>query len=259
MKLQYLFFASIMSVLWCGAEAAICTDFDDNFDIIKYECGTKAENKTVKQEKNTEPNNFGTSTKGYISFNINYVREQLNDEFGEAFSYPSGYDVDTDELVNPNNFGFNISAGIQFNQGFGLEVFLQHTFDSSAEIDFYDTTGTTLVSKYKSKVSSWAFGVDALGYIPVTDTKFSFIGSLGGGYYIFDGNFDIVNYVAGLKHSESDYESNVAFRIGLGGQYAFSDSWAIRGMVRYVALNYDEDEDVVKGLVDISLGAKYTF
>lgn len=197
--------------------------------------------------------------KGYVGLNINYVRGQFNDAFGEAFSYASGYDVDTDELINPNNFGFNLSAGAQFNQNFGLEGFVQHTFDSSAEIDFYDTTGTTLVSKYKSKVSSWAFGVDALGYIPVTDTKFSFIGSLGFGYYKFDAKIDVVNYVAGIKLSDSDDESNVAFRIGLGGQYAFSDRWAMRGMVRYVALNYDEDEDVVKGLVDISLGAKYTF
>lgn len=199
------------------------------------------------------------SVKGYIGLNGNYVRGQLNDAVGEVFSYTSGYDVDTDELINPNNFGFSLNAGAQFNKYFGLEGFLQHTFASTAEIDFYDTIGTTKVSNYKSKVSSWAFGADVLGYIPVTDTKFSFIGSLGLGYYIFDAKFDVVNYLYGIKYSDSSDESNVAFRIGIGGQYAFSDRWAMRGMVRYVALNSDEDEDVVEGLVDISLGVKYTF
>ena len=43
------------------------------------------------------------------------------------------------------------------------------------------------------------------------------------------------------------------------GQYAFSDNFAMRGMVRYVALDYDDDEDVVEGLVDVSLGIKLTF
>ena len=190
---------------------------------------------------------------------MNYVRGQLNDAFGEGFSYTSGYAVDTNELINPNNFGFSLNAGAQINEFFGVEGFLQHTFASTAEIDFYDANWTTKISNYKSKVSSWAFGADVLGYMPVTDTKFSFIASLGFGYYKFDGKFDVSNYLYGIKYSDSSDESNVAFRIGFGGQYAFSDRWAMRGMVRYVGLNYDDNEDVVEGLVDISLGAKYTF
>ena len=207
---------------------------------------------TAKKVQNT-----GQKVDGYIGLNLNYVGAQLNDAFGEYFSYVSGYDVDTDDLINPNNFGFSLNAGVQFSKYFGLEAFLQHTFNSTAEVNFYNVG--TKVSNYKSKINSWGFGIDALGYIPITDTKFSFIGSVGVGYYTFNAKFDVVNYVYSTKYSDSDDESNLAFRIGFGGQYDFSDRWTMRGIIRYVALNSDDEEDTVESLVDVSLGVKYTF
>lgn len=197
--------------------------------------------------------------KGYIGLNLNYVKGQLNDAWGEEFSYATGYDVDTDDLINPNNIGFSFNAGAQFNKYFGLEGFLEYTARSTAEIDFYDAGKINKLANYKAKVSSLAFGLDAMGYAPIADSKFSFVGSLGAGYYKFNSTIDVVNYTSGLSVSDSGDEKNLAFRIGIGGQYAFSDNFAMRGMVRYVALDYDDDEDVVEGLVDISLGIKLTF
>ena len=101
--------------------------------------------------------------------------------------------------------------------------------------------------------------MDALGYVPIKNSKFSFLGSMGIGYYNLHGKFEGTSYAYEISESDSDDENNIAFRIGFGGQYAFSERWALKGMIRYVALNYDDDEDVVEGLVDISLGARYTF
>lgn len=197
------------------------------------------------------------STKAYIGFNVHYLRAQLNDKVGETFSYASSSSTDTNELINPNHSGLSLNIGAQFDDNFSLEAFLEHISSSTADIDFYYTGNK--ISHYKSKTSGLAFGLDAMGYAPITDTKFSFIGSFGVGYYKFDGEFNVVNYVTNAELSESGDETNVAFRIGFGGQYAFAENLALRGMVRYIALNSDDNEDAVDGLIDISLGLKYTF
>jgi opacity protein-like surface antigen len=195
---------------------------------------------------------FAQNLKGYVGFNLNYDRAQLNDEIGEEFSYETGFNVDTNDLINPNNYGFSLNAGAQINKYFGVEGFFQYTFNSSAEIDFYDIYNTK-VSNYKAEASSLAFGLDAIGYLPIDNTKFSFMGTVGVGYYKFDGTFKVINYVYDIRDKSSSDESNVAFRIGIGGQYDISNQWAIRGMVRYVALNSDEEPEPLVEMARISV------
>ena len=195
--------------------------------------------------------------KGYVGFNINYNGVSLNDKMGEYLSDELGTSVSTDDLINTDYYGLSLNIGADINKYFGVEGFLQYMFHSSADISFYDIYNTK-VGKYESKVSSFAFGIDAIGYLPLADTKVSLIGSAGLGYYTFNGKFTGTNYIYDLKESDSDDESNVAFRIGFGAQYAFSEKFAARGIIRYVALNSD-DEDVVESFIDVSLGIKYAF
>lgn len=200
------------------------------------------------------------NVKAYIGLDVNWFNGNLNNKLGEDFSAGTGYlyNVDSDELINPKYIGFTVNAGAKINDYFGIETFYQNTGNSKSTIDFYDTLGTTKISQYKSKTSFWAFGLDALGYLPITDSKFSFIGSLGLGYYNTKGTFDIINYVYNISETEKGTEKNIGLRIGFGGQYDFAEHWAARAMIKYAALNSDND-DAVDGVLDISFGVKYIF
>jgi opacity protein-like surface antigen len=189
--------------------------------------------------------------KPYIVFGLSYDHAILYDELGKEVTYLTGYDIETSDLINTNHFGVNLNFGVQFNKYFATEVFYQHTFNSKATIEFID-------GELVSKVSSNNFGADLMGMLPITDTNFSLIGSIGLGSYKFSVKETIAEY-GGFESNYSESESNMGFRIGIGGQYAFSDNWAARFIIRYVGMNSDKKEDVVDGLVDISLGIKYSF
>ena len=189
--------------------------------------------------------------KPYIGFGLSYDHAMLYDELGKEVTYLTGYDIETSDLINTNHFGVNLNFGVQFNKYFATEVFYQHTFNSKATIEFID-------GEFVSKVSSNNFGADLMGILPITDTNFSLIGSVGLGSYKFSVKETIAEY-GGFESNYSESESNMGFRIGIGGQYAFSDNWAARFIIRYVGMNSDKKEDVVDGLVDISLGIKYSF
>ena len=189
--------------------------------------------------------------KPYIGFGLSYDHAMLYDELGKEVTYLTGYDIETSDLINTNHFGVNLNFGVQFNKYFATEVFYQHTFNSKATIEFLD-------GEFVTKVSSNNFGADLMGMLPITDTNFSLIGSVGLGSYNFSVKETIAEY-GGFESNYSESESNMGFRIGIGGQYAFSDNWAARFMIRYVGMNSDKKEDVVDGLVDISLGIKYSF
>jgi len=190
--------------------------------------------------------------KPYIGFGLSYDYAMLYDELGEEITYLTGYDIETSDLINTNHFGVNLNVGVQFNKYFATELFYQHTFNSKATIEFLD-------GELMTKVSSNNFGADLIGLLPITDTNFSLIGSVGVGSYKFRVKETITEYTYGIEENYSESESNIGFRIGIGGQYDFSDNWAARFMIRYVGMNSDKEKDVVDGLMDISLGVKYAF
>ena len=58
------------------------------------------------------------------------------------------------------------------------------------------------------------------------------------------------------EYWEKDSQNTTGIRIGLGAQYNVTDNVALRAMARYVKLS---DDDVIKNMVEMSLGLRYMF
>ena len=136
---------------------------------------------------------------------------------------------------------FAISAGAKVHKNFGLEAFYQQSLDEEKTVGFGQKTET----------SYNAYGVDAIGYLPLEcEQKIELLGSLGVGYYDFDAKYKILGNEM-LKLSDSGW----GYRIGAGAQYNINEHLAARVMARYA----DIDVDGVDNIVDLTAGVRYTF
>ena len=168
--------------------------------------------------------------------------QSLNPYVGAGYSYAdAGYKGNFDTLAETKHHAGFIAAGIRPNRYWGAETFYQ----LSAHAD-----KSALNHLVKTETSFQAFGLDALGYLPVHD-KVDLIGSAGVGYYRFKADYS--RFVSG-----SDTENNFGWRLGIGAQYHVTDNLSLRGMVRYVDIN-DSGNDAVDDLTDISIGVYYHF
>lgn len=131
----------------------------------------------------------------------------------------------------PDFNGGKIFVGSQYNQNFGTEVFFQRTLNDKND-------------GVKEHFS--AYGIDALGYLPLgCEQKVSLIGTAGIARY------NLSSRVDGEGHSHAD---SWGYRLGAGAEYNVNEKVAVRAIARYVDLgNYQSD------MWEYSLGAKYSF
>ena len=178
----------------------------------------------------------------YVGLNLAYSNAQLNHDY-------------LDDMVNENHMGIDFNIGVQFNQYFAVEGFIQKLFESDKVKKFSGD------DEQKIKTSAIAYGVDAIGSYPISDSKFSVLGTLGLGYYDMTAKLQYYDAVLDEYDRDEASQEEVGFRFGIGAQYAFSEKISARIMARYIMLNSDEDdgEDLIKGFTEISLGARYNF
>lgn len=166
---------------------------------------------------------------------------QLKPYIGIDLGYTDG-DIKIDgvdkNLYETDFATMSFNVGANLNQYFGLEAFYQ--VFSEGETDVY--IGAQRIEKTKTNLE--AYGLDALGYMPLND-KLDAIGSLGIGQYDFE--------VKGRYGRVS--EDGLGYRLGLGAQYNINDKIAVRAMAHYVIL----DMDYADSLTEFSVGARYTF
>lgn len=152
--------------------------------------------------------------------------------------------VDGYQLFEEDVDAFAVSAGAKLHENFGVEAFYQQ----SGEGKNTDTiAGISGVSKFEYK----AYGLDVIGYLPVTQ-KLELLGSLGVGYYDVDAKLKITAPVEGHSSTSDD---GWAWRIGAGAQYNFTENWGARVMARYA----DLDIDGIDNIVDLTAGIRYSF
>lgn len=130
-----------------------------------------------------------------------------------------------------------------------MEVFYQQ----SGEEDKTHATADVLGADFNVSSKFKAYGIDAIGYLPLTG-KLEGLGSIGFAKYDFEADFGAVGYGDVL----SSDEDNLGVRFGLGLQYNINDNVAINGMARYIKLD-DSDEDAVEDITEFSIGARYSF
>ncbi len=150
----------------------------------------------------------------------------------------NGHDVSS--YLEDNLSAFAVSFGLKINQYFGLEAFYQQSEEGEK---------TVLDDIEKTKTKYKAYGLDFIGYLPITP-QFDLLGSAGVGYYDAEASYEVYG-IERLSLSDNGF----GWRVGVGGQFNITDNWGIRVMARYV----DPDIEGLKNMVDISAGIRYTF
>ena len=132
------------------------------------------------------------------------------------------------------------AAGLRIGRNWGVEVFYQTS----------NTAKKTADDEWRTEGDYTAYGVDALGFLPLND-QLELVAAAGVGKYEFDVK---LKYSDGI-HEFSGSDDNVGYRFGAGAQYNITGHWALRGMVRYVVL----DSEYIDDMLEFSLGMRYTF
>ncbi len=200
---------------------------------------------------------------------LDYNKSQLNAGKGNLnfnnfkFADVNGFNVSPDlALDNQDNIG--IVIGTRPHANLGIEAFYNRSYSKNEVTQINNSvlnnTDYHMVGTYVSKYQ--AFGIDILGYMPVTD-YFDFIAFVGLGQYMFDNEakFDI-NYLEGsagipvVDTSSYDFdETKLAWRIGGGIQFNIARGLVLRSMYRFIKLN----SDTVDYLQEFSIGVRFLF
>lgn len=160
-------------------------------------------------------------------------------------------------LFNKSLKRLGVFGGLQFNQYIGLEAF----YNTGNVKDKKHSTSFTEFSDLgiKDSLDFTSYGLDLLGYLPVHQSVDIILG-LGYGWYKFDAKIDaeFTSYSAGVNETLKLKlkEKDEAIRFSLGAQYLINDNWALRILGRYADFS---DGDVIKNMMEVSLGLRYTF
>lgn len=170
---------------------------------------------------------------------------------------PAGLMVD-----HQDNIGLVI--GTRPHSNLGIEAFYNRAYSKNeiTQIDNRTVNNSdyhmvnTFVTKYQ------AFGVDVLGYLPVTD-YFDFIAFVGLGQYMLDNSAKMsINYLEGsvgtpaVDEASFDFsEDKLAWRIGGGIQFNIARGLVLRTMYRYIKLKTDS----INAFQEYSIGVRFLF
>lgn len=190
---------------------------------------------------------------------------------GTEFPYFSNPVVITPDQALADQDNIGIVIGTRPHPNFGIELFYNRSFDDNETISVdFNALGTNagdpyglhhLVNTYVTKYQ--AFGMDVLGYLPITDF-FDFVAFVGLGQYYFDNEVrhdqayvdgGIVGnpYVQGLSSDFS--EDKLAWRVGLGAQINIGRGLVLRSLYRYIHVN----SELIKNMQEFSVGVQFVF
>ena len=137
-------------------------------------------------------------------------------------------------LVDHSHSG-SLVAGTKFNKWTGVEAFYQLSRQNS---------NTKAGVKYHNRLQ--AYGVDALGYLPLgCENKYELLAGLGIGEY----------EVKVRENKSADKFEGVGYRLTAGAQYNIDNNWSVRGTYRHVFV----DKTFLNDLDEVSLGLRYNF
>ena len=183
----------------------------------------------------------------YGGINIGQSRAKIDDPRIRSGLLSGGLTT-TSILDDDRDAGYKLYGGYQFNRNFALEG----GYFDLGKFGFVATTvpAGTLTGNIKLR----GLNLDAVGILPITE-KFSAFGRVGVNYAEARDSFTGTGAVRVLNPSPSKRDTNHKF--GLGLQYAFTESLAVRGEVERYRI---DDAIGNKGDIDLfSVGLVYRF
>ena len=198
------------------------------------------DNKIIKT-KEVQTNKF----RPYIGIDVSAIRMK----FGNA----DGFMKDEDGKYFKSGIeAISAHIGTRIDKYFGIEGYYQQSGKASKTAEHELLPGGYFDSK--DSLSYKSYGVDFIGYVPITQ-EFELLAALGIGQYDFDTEVKLLKFLPGYIIESKDFDS-IGVRLGIGAQYNITDHFALRGMVRHIKMM---DSDYVKNLMEISLGIRYMF
>lgn len=252
---KYLMLAGIFTVLAGNAQSAGWYYEDDGYNQYearqqynnqdyyskqpRYQQLPSSASRRYQERQYTRSQNMNT----YQTTETNKIRPYIGLDVGMSkVDFSSDNDMDYDSYMDDSYNSLSLVAGAKFNRYFGIEAFIQQSSESDKDYEYGKTT-----TQYN------AIGVDFIGYAPINQ-EFEILASLGLAQYNFHVKDEYED--AMYEYWEKDSQNTTGIRIGLGAQYNVTDNVALRAMARYVKLS---DDDVIKNMVEMSLGLRYMF
>ncbi len=202
--------------------------------------------------------------KYYIGVDFNKTNVETGAEKLE-YTTPDGLassSADIGDIIDDQE-NIGVVLGMRPHPNMGIEAFYNRTMKENKVIKNH-TTGDAryLVNEYTMDYQ--AFGVDIIGYLPVTD-YFDFIAFAGLGQYYFENSIthkygeSVASSITGINYrnvSSSDFDDDtLAWRVGGGFQFNIGRGVILRAMYRYINI----DSEFIKNLQEFSLGLRFVF
>lgn len=215
------------------------------------------------QQKTQQAWNKASNFKYYVGFDYN--KSQLSQADNSInfdniiFSSVGGINIPADKLIDEQD-NISIVIGTRPHKNFGIEAFYSRSYNKN-KITHINTGAVGhkdyhMVGEFTSEYQ--AFGVDLLGYLPVTD-YFDFIAFVGLGKYYFDNDASfVINYLDStpVDSFSQDFSNDaLAWRVGGGIQFNIARGIVLRSMYRFIKLN----SDTIDYLQEFSVGIRFLF
>lgn len=184
----------------------------------------------------------------YVGGNVGQSRAEIDNERITGNLLGAGFT--TTSITDDNrDIAYKIFGGYQFNRNFALEG----GYFDLGKFGFTSTTATPSAGTLSGNIKLRGLNLDAVGMLPVTD-KFSAFGRVGVNYAQARDDFSSTGAVPALANARPS-KSDTNYKFGLGIQYAFNESLAMRAE----AERYRIDDAVGnKGDIDLySVGLVY--
>lgn len=141
----------------------------------------------------------------------------------------------------------------------GFEAFYQKSLENSDVVYRESYAGYPKFAQVEYDLKSQAYGIDAIGYIPLS-SWFELLATAGVANYDITGELKFKGYDLSTANPYSSNttkldENKVAFRYGGGAQIWLSQRLAFRAMYRYTTIGGTFYDDIS----EFSLGVRYNF
>lgn len=215
------------------------------------------------QQKTKHAVERASNYKYYVG--VDYNKSQLNFS-GNSINFDDltiinvgGVSIPSSELIDEQD-NIGIVFGVRPHRNLGIEAFYNRSYNKNTITrldqgivgakDYHMVE--TFVSQYQ------AFGVDLLGYLPVTE-YFDFIAFVGVGQYFFDNEASFeARYLDDntVDSFSQDFDENkLAWRIGGGIQFNIARGVILRSMYRFIKLK----TETIDYLQEFSVGIRFLF
>lgn len=154
--------------------------------------------------------------------------------------------------------------GARFTKYIGLEAFYLSSYRDNTFSEVDNTTlnasggGYYMMNQYMTNFD--AFGIDLIGYIPVS-SYFDFIGSAGIARYNFENEATFMIYKDDFEHlveapiHQRFDENKWGYRLAAGGQLNVAEGVALRAMYRYTSIK----GSFIDEIKEFSFGVRFLF